>query len=166
MNYVPNYKTLATIAQMFSSKTSPKNKVILESHIIESMLGVPQEETRDMEIDDVVYKTLVKKFNDKYDNHLLEEQRALLSCYINSFSDNALELKNFLNEEIARISKKLKEAKNTELIQADEAMLNQTDSLITKLRSYRTAATDEEVINTVLKTQQLVKEIFEDGSSN
>lgn len=166
MNYVPNYKTLATIAQMFSSKTSPKNKVILESHIIESMLGVPQEETHDMEIDDVVYKTLVKKFNDKYDNHLLEEQRTLLSCYINSFSDNALELKNFLNEEIARISKKLKEAKNTELIQADEAMLNQTDSLITKLRSYRTAAPDEEVINTVLKTQQLVKEIFEDGSSN
>jgi len=166
MNYVPNYKTLATIAQMFSAKTSPKNKVILESHIIESMLGVPDSPPPTAEIDDVVYKTLVKKFNDKYDNQLLDEQRTLLACYINSFSDNALELKNFLNEEIARISEMLRKASKSEIIQSDEAMSNKTNTLIVKLESYRRAAPDEDVINTVLRTQQLVKEIFEDGNRN
>ncbi len=34
-NFVPNYKTLATIAQIFSNKTSPKNKIILENQIID-----------------------------------------------------------------------------------------------------------------------------------
>ena len=33
-NFVPNYKSLATIAQIFSAKVSPKNRVILENEII------------------------------------------------------------------------------------------------------------------------------------
>jgi hypothetical protein len=166
MNYVPNYKTLATIAQMFSSKTSPKNKVILEAHVVEGMLGIPADKQEDTEIDDVVYRTLVKKFNEKYDSSLLDEQRELLACYINSFADNALELKNFLNEEIARVSNKLKESFSVEVIKQDEAMIEKTNKLITKLESYRGMPPNEEVISTVLKTQQIVKDIFEDGSCN
>ena len=37
-NFVPNYKSLATIMQIFSDKISPKNKVILENEIIQRML--------------------------------------------------------------------------------------------------------------------------------
>ena len=37
-NFVPNYRTLATISQIFSSKISPKNQVILENEIIRNML--------------------------------------------------------------------------------------------------------------------------------
>tara|TARA_R110002074_G_scaffold152893_4_gene307386 strand:- start:1183 stop:2016 length:834 start_codon:yes stop_codon:yes gene_type:complete len=166
MNYVPNYKTLATIAQMFSSKTSPKNKVILEAHVVEGMLGVPADKQENPEIDDIVYKTLVKKFNEKYDSSLLDEQRELLACYINSFADNALELKNFLNEELVRVSNKLKEASLVEVIKQDEVMIEKTNKLITKLESYRGIPPSEEVISTVLKTQQIVKDIFEDGSYN
>ena len=36
-NFVPNYKTLATIDQIFSAKTSPKNRIIMESEIISQM---------------------------------------------------------------------------------------------------------------------------------
>ena len=36
-NFVPNYKALATIDQMFSIKTSPKDKVLLENEVIELM---------------------------------------------------------------------------------------------------------------------------------
>jgi len=36
-NFVPNYKTLATIAQMFSDKVDPKNKVLLENKIVSNM---------------------------------------------------------------------------------------------------------------------------------
>jgi hypothetical protein len=166
MNYIPNYKTLATIAQMFSSKTSPKNKVMLEAHVVEGMLGIPADDQDESEIDDVVYRTLVKKFNEKYDSSLLDEQRELLACYINSFADNALELKNFLNEELVRVSNKLKEASLVEVIKQDEVMMEKTNKLITKLESYRGMPPSEEVISTVLKTQQIVKDIFEDGSYN
>ena len=36
-NYVPNYKTLATIAQIFSDRVSPKDQVILENTIASNM---------------------------------------------------------------------------------------------------------------------------------
>ena len=80
-NYVPNYKTLATIDQIFSEKTSPTNKVLLESQVIEGMLSSSIVEKGD-KIDKAVYNSFVKKFNSKYSGNLLEEQSHLLSHYI------------------------------------------------------------------------------------
>ena len=37
-NFVPNYKTLATIDQIFNLKIDPKSRVILENEIIEKMV--------------------------------------------------------------------------------------------------------------------------------
>ena len=100
-NFVPNYKTLATIDQMFSLKTSPKDKVLLENEIVTFMSDEIQEiETQT--VDDLVITTFVEKFNKKYSNNLLEEQRELLTHYILSFSDNGVSLKMFLNNEISR----------------------------------------------------------------
>ena len=75
-------------------------------------------------------------------------------------------MKNFLNEELVRVSNKLKEASLVEVIKQDEVMIEKTNKLITKLESYRGIPPSEEVISTVLKTQQIVKDIFEDGSYN
>ena len=101
-NFVPNYKALATINKMFNS-SSPKEKVILETKIIEDMSKAPNLKEDNEPVDNIVYKTFVGKFNEKYDEQLLEEQKDLLSHYITSFSDNSLELKMFLNEEIGRL---------------------------------------------------------------
>ena len=105
-NFVPNYKSLATIAQIFSDKVSPKNRVILENEIIDNMVETPIS-TSDQKVDDVVYRTFTKKFNNKYDTGLLEEQKQLLNHYVSSFADNSVELKLFLNEEIGRLIKVL-----------------------------------------------------------
>ena len=165
-NYVPNYKTLATIAHIFSNKLNPKNKVILESQLMTRM-GTAEEPPADpVNIDKLVYNSFVKKFNEKYDNNLLEEQRNLLSCYINSFSDNALELKVFLNEEIARLRLHLEKSLQEEIIADDADMVAKTHKLMEKLDSYRDCSVNEEVLTTVLKTQQIVKDIFEDGRRN
>ena len=43
-NFVPNYRTLATINKMFNTP-SPKEKVILENKIIENMAGTTEEST-------------------------------------------------------------------------------------------------------------------------
>ena len=104
-NFVPNYKALATINKMFNS-SSPKEKVILETKIIEDMSKAPNLKEDNEPVDNIVYKTFVGKFNEKYDEQLLEEQKDLLSYYITSFSDNSLELKMFLNEEIGRLKDK------------------------------------------------------------
>lgn len=42
-NFVPNYKSLATIAKMFNTN-SPKQSVMLETKIIEGMIGVIEEQ--------------------------------------------------------------------------------------------------------------------------
>ena len=64
-NFVPNYKTLATIAQLFSNNTTPKNKIILENQIIQNMTQT-SDEVDNIKFDSIVYKTFASKFNDKY----------------------------------------------------------------------------------------------------
>jgi hypothetical protein len=56
-NFVPNYKALATIDQMFSIKTSPKNKVILEGEIVKGMTTTT-ENTESPVIDNVTFQNL------------------------------------------------------------------------------------------------------------
>ena len=165
-NYVPNYKTLASIAQLFSPRASPKTRVILEGQLIGNM-GLPlQKAERIKDIDTTVINKFVQKFNDKYTDGLLDEQKELLSYYITSFADNALELKIFLNEEIARLKGKLVEARIAGEIKADDAMLEKTTQIIEKLESFSGAVVDEGVLKTVMKTQQLVKEINSHGNSS
>ena len=158
-NFVPNYKTLATIAQMFSSKTSPKDSVILEKLLVENMQKAAEERAA-TPVDSLTYRTFVNKFNEKYENDLLNEQKSLLTHYIASFADNALELKIFLNEEIARLKQKLVEAKEADEIKNDEDMLLKTEQVIEKLNSFAKEQVTENVLLTVLKTQSLVKEIY------
>jgi hypothetical protein len=165
-NFVPNYKTLATISQLFSDKTSPKNRVLLENKIIFNM-GLATKETKEAEqIDKTVYKVFVEKFNNKYDPQLLEEQKELLNYYVASFSDNALSLKVFLNEEIARLKTKLEEAKEIKEVSSDKQMLEKTNTIIDKLNSFAKKEISEEILLTIMKTQALVKEIYSDGDSS
>ena len=159
-NFVPSYKTLATIDQIFSTKISPKNQVILESEIITRMTSEKQESNLKVPIDNITYKTFVTKFNNKYDNELLDEQKNLLTYYIASFSDNALALKSFLNEEIGRLKTKLVAAKKAEEIKTDKEMLRKTEEVIAKLQSFSKEGLTENVLLTVLKTQTLVEEIY------
>jgi len=165
-NFVPNYKTIATIAQIFGDNTSPKNRVILETQILIGMRSSPEEVKFEEKIDDVVYRSFVKKFNEKYDGELLEEQKQLLSHYISSFADNALELKVFLNEEIGRLKEVIQEAQNNEHISADDDMSTKAQQIVTKLESYATQGVNENVLTTILKTQKLAKELTTDGGDN
>tara|TARA_Y100000034_G_scaffold63798_1_gene77104 strand:- start:894 stop:1730 length:837 start_codon:yes stop_codon:yes gene_type:complete len=164
-NFVPNYKTLATIAQIFSDKISPKDQIILENTIVDNMREALVEQQVDAPIDDVVYKTFVNKFNSKYEDDLLDEQKELLGHYISSFMDNALQLKMFLNEEVERLKRKLKEARSVEEIKGDKNMLDKTNQVIERLDSYSNETISEEVLMTVMRTQALVKEIYNDGSN-
>ncbi len=165
-NFVPNYKYLATISQLFSIKTSPKSLVILENKIIEDMQTKnynSDNETTDV-IDTLVLNKFVEKFNDKYESDLLTEQKDLLTYYISSFADNAVELKIFLNEELTRLKTKLLESLETEEISSDSEMKRKTNDIINKLNEFSKSEFDEGMLLTILKTQSLIKEIYDDGN--
>mgnify|MGYP003675844041 CR=1 FL=1 len=165
-NFVPNYKTLATIAQIFSDTATPKQRVMLESQIIREMQENQQPAQISEKIDNVVYRTFVKKFNDKYEGELLDEQKELLAYYIASFSDNALELKTFLNEEILRLKGVLHGAPACEFIQEDTSMIEKSKQILNILDSYASEGINEKLLTTILKTQKLVKEMSTDGHNN
>ena len=163
-NFVPNYKSLATIAQLFSHKTSPKDQVILENTIIHKMISNGKSNT-DEPIDNIVYTTFVDKFNKKYDSDLLEEQKELLMHYVSSFTDNAVALKVFLNEEIGRLKSELTKGLLVSEIQQDGAMHAKATKIIERLQEFSKRQLDDDVLLTVLKTQSLVKEI-NDGNKD
>ncbi len=161
--FVPNYKTLASIAQIFSDRISPKDLVLLEGEIIKKMTQHASTIELPTDIDNLVVSSFTNKFNNKYENELLAEQKELLTYYISSFADNALELKMFLNEEIARLKSDLKKATLLTEIREDEQMLAKTEKIVARLEELRECTIDDEILLTVMKTQSLVKEIYSDG---
>ena len=165
-NFVPNYKSLANIYQMFSFSSSPKDKVLLEKLVIGNMLIEKTDQEEAPHIDDIVIESFVKKFNEKYDKELLQEQKTLLNLYIKSFVDNSLEFKIYLNEEITRLKEGIESAKTLEEFVADPDMLEKTSQVLNKLDSFKETEINENIILSVLKIQSLHKETMEDGSNN
>ena len=115
-------------------------------------------------IDNLVLKSFVDKFNKKYQNGLLENQKQLLNYYITSFADNGVELKMFLNSEITQLQEALTDSLNSEVIREDEELKQKTNQVLEKLSSFHSKGIDEKAVLTILKTQQLVEEIKSDGN--
>lgn len=159
-NFVPNYRCLATIEQILSLKTAPKNRIMLENEILEMLIPINESKTSMPTIDNITYRQSVKLFNEKYEQKLLKEQKDLLTHYVTSFTDNSLSLKIFLNEEIERLKNKLTEALEISYIKEDKDMLSKTNNVIQKLNNFAKKTIDEDVLRTVLKTQSLVEEIY------
>ncbi len=164
-NFVPNYKSLANIYQMFSNSTAPKDKVLLENVVINQMQEKEKTETI-KNIDNSVINSFVQKFNNKYEQELFEEQKTVLNLYIKSFMDNSVEFKMFLNEEIKRLKEQVQTAKSSGVIADDTDMLNKAETVINKLDSFKQTEINESVLSTILKVQSLVRETTKDGNSN
>ena len=165
-NFVPNYKTLATIAQIFSGKLSPRDTIILENQILEHMCIGRTAPPEFPEINNLVYKTLAEKFNNKYESGLLEEQKTLLNCFVSSFSDNSVSLKTFLNSEISRLKEALGSSIEASVFKEDKQMHEKATKVIEKLDRFYKEGVSEEVLLTVLKTQALVEEIYKDADKS
>ena len=159
-NFIPNYKDMATIFQIFHPKTKTRQRVLMENEIIDMMIS---EEEREKEllrpIDNLTYKAFVKRFNEKYGSSLLESQKELLRRYISSFVDHGIELKIFLNEEIPRLREELQESLEMGEIQSDRDMLAGAKKVFSMLENMAKRPVDNAFIHDILKIQNLVKEI-------
>ena len=56
-NFVPDYKSYATLAQIFGTKMPVKNRVIMEQKIIETLTSSEEEQEEMQPIDDLVVKS-------------------------------------------------------------------------------------------------------------
>ena len=154
-NFIPNYKSIATVGQYFNSNgLKAKTRLLIEERVkrlVISHSGAIKEQKLKT-IDSLTYSTFVNKFNDTYKESLLKEQRELLTNYITSFSDNGLGLKMFMNEEIGRLKdqcEKLSEGQWSDKIKLVKE----------KLEDFKKKPLTEEVVKDVFHIQQLLSEI-------
>ena len=138
-NFVPNYKNIATLDQIFSGNLNMRERVLLENKVICNMITESERDEQMQHISNLTYKTFTKKFNEAYSDSLHEEQKELLSKYILSFVDNGLELKVYLNEEIGRLKSEIRESQDLEEIQSDDDMNQNTIKVLNLLESFSNA---------------------------
>ena len=167
--FVPDYKNLATISQIFNNTITIKEKVLLENSLINKMSSSPESAEKEKleTVDALTYKLFVKKFNEQYGTSLLSEQKELLTKYVMSFADNGIEFKLFLNEEIERLKNSLKESLKTKQIKEDNFLNDKTNIVLKKVEDYKKKDIDQLMVQEILKIQSLVQEInFQETNNN
>jgi len=150
--FTPNYKTYANIFHIFNKKTDPKTRVILERRLVSSLIARPEAKKEEafQHLDALTYKTYIAKFNKKYANDLLEEQKALLTKYITSFNDNGVEFRFFLNEEVGRIKS---------ILSSSTKKKPELSVVLEKFDNLKSSQFSDADLQMILKAQQLVKEL-------
>ena len=163
-NFVPNYKNLASLYSIFNESVDVKEKVLLEQKVLESLTKeekIHKEEKSP--IDNLVYKSFVKRFNEKYKNQLSENQKVILTKYVTSFVDDGLELRVLMNDEVGALKERVSNAITNPVIAKDPEMVKKTKQVLETLGSYKDKDIDLPMIEEVLKIQSLVEEIEKDG---
>ena len=163
-NFVPDYKNLATIYQIFNDKIPIKEKVLLKSNLVKRMTSKfkPYEQDPSAKhVDLLTLKSFTKRFNTEYSSKMFKEQKDLLNKYIMSFLDNGVELKLYLNEEVGRLKKLVKSSLQIDEIKQDEDMLEKANGVYTLLEGFKNVKVDGSMLIKVLKIQQLAQEIQE-----
>ena len=159
-NFIPNYRNVATVYQIFNPGVKTKQRVLLEKQILNQMVITEEQENPLLQnITNLTLKTFIKNFNQKYDADLMIEQKALLNKYISSFSDNGTEMRLFLNEEITRLKDIVKNSLKLEEIKKDPIMVEKTQKVLDILNTTSKRPVDTIFIQDILKIQNLVKEI-------
>tara|TARA_Y100000310_G_scaffold138452_1_gene137443 strand:- start:1406 stop:2233 length:828 start_codon:yes stop_codon:yes gene_type:complete len=162
--FVPNYKHLATISQLFSDNVSVKQRILLERSLIGAMVAKPGKAIKAKEmphVDKLVFKTVVENFNKKYNNELLKEQKELLNQYIVSFNGNSVEFKVYVNEEIIRLKEQVVNLYENEVFKKDTDFTNKLDGVKETLGRFQTKKIDTRMIEKIMQIQKLVKESIE-----
>ena len=155
-NFVPNFKSLASVSAIFNTKTPMKSKVLFEQAIVDAMSAEQLTESGKMEsLDNLTYNSFIKKFNEKYTT-LLKEQKDLLNQYITSFADDGFELRIYLNEELERLKSLISDASQNTV----EPLISQKLTEVSEyLEEFRKREFTDNDLNKILKTQELVQEL-------
>lgn len=159
--FVPNYKNLATLQQVFNNvDLTAKERVLLEEEVLQLMTEATQQvEGKELRhIDSLVYKSFVERFNKEYSG-LLEEQKTLLSRFISSGIGGDLEFQMYLNDEIGRLKEEVSTAKTAKEFTEDTEMLSKADQVLGILEGFSQKPLEDGDLKKILKIQELAREI-------
>ena len=152
--FLSNYRKIATVGQFLNSESlSASQRIMVENKIFDLLTSTPSTNSGIQHIDNLTLKTFTNKFNESYKHSLMEEQKALLTHYITSFSDNGVGLKSYMNEEIGRLKIEVK------YLSEVSEYKDKFSQILTKLDNYVKTPIDESMIKEVFYIQDLLHEV-------
>ena len=158
-NFISNYKDVASVGAYLNSSLKAKNRLLVEDRLLRLMTTDSVALQNMSHIDNLTYKTFIKKFNQTYGNSLRQEQKDLLMNYIVSFSDNGLGLKSFINEEISRLKEEIGKGINNSKIIKNGTFLAKTKQVLKKLEDYSKTEISEDMVKEIFYIQDLANEV-------
>ena len=163
-NFIPNYKNMASVGLFFqNNKLTAKKRIMLENNLIKFLCRDEKVLNEMKHLDNLEYRTFVKKFNTTYERTLQKEQKDLLTNYIVSFSDNGLGLKTFLNEEIGR----LKNAVDKQITEvSSDTNIENFKKVRAKLDGYSKTPINQQMVEEVFYIQDLIWEVSKNERKN
>ena len=91
----------------------------------------------------------------------MNEQKELIKHYVSSYEKDDLEFKVFLNEEIGRLKTSLLNATKDN---TNNTVVEKRDQIISVLESFSKKQVSKDVLEKILKVQQLTEEMIKDGN--
>ena len=156
-NFIADYKSYATIAQIFATKTPLQKQVLLEKKVLEKLEATPLEQQKMQAPDSLVVSAFIERYNEKYAD-LLPEQKMLLSQYISCLGESAAEFKVYLGEELKRIYTAVTDSLTLQEVQEDPAMLEASRKVLEDMNRMNVSSVSDKELLKVLKLQKLVSE--------
>lgn len=160
-NFVPNYKSLATIQQIFSKEVSLPSRIMLERKVLDDLCSkkpIVEQKEEKVKLNDLVVKTAIKTFNKKYEG-LNENQKKLISRFVTRDEETEPELRFFVAEEFSRIKDKLSKSLNIKEFSEDKMMKEKANKTLSLISETIKKEIDEESVALLLKLQELEKEL-------
>jgi len=157
-NFVPNYRDLATLSQIFGEDVNVKKRVMLEESILRKITFNEALAAKSDKITNLVVNKFIEKFNKKYDQKLFENQKILLNKFILSFVDNGIDFKVFLNEEIENLKNTINKSFKLEELKNDEKMSARMREVQSFLEDHNKEPINETSLQRLLKIQALAVE--------
>ncbi len=164
-NFVPNYKSYATLAQIFGEKMPVKSRVLMEQRIIENLTSSEQEKEKLEPVDKLVVNKFADRFNEAY-TELLPEQKELLSRFIVSFNENEVDFKLYAGQELKRIYESVEASLTLSDVREDEQMIENTKKVLQQISEFNVTNLKEQEILNILKLQKLVREYEQDANND
>ena len=164
--FVPNYRSYATDAQIFNTKTPVSQQVLLEAKIAKDLVSQEKPEDQALEAaDSLVVKSFVSRFNSEYAT-LLPEQKELLKKYITSFGDSAADFQLYVGRELSTLRKHISESLHLAEVKSDDEMTRNTNQVIEKINQLNVSEIGTAELLTIMKLQNLVSEYKEDAAQD
>ena len=162
-NFIPNYKSFATLAQIFSEKTPLKQRVLMEQKVINTLCSsAEQNEQRMSPVDSLVVSKFTEKYNEQYAS-LLPEQKKLLSKYILGVGINDVDFRITLGEELHRLSREVESSLDLKEVKSDAAMCEATKKVLHEIEKINVPTVGAKELKKILKIQTLVNEYHSDA---